>query len=464
MKIRQCVKVFLVLTVCCLLGSVKTAYAADDTKIVDGVSIEGIDVSAMTVEEARETVEEYFERFKTGILKLSFNGTESEKSFEELGITWDNPEIIEEAADRGKTGNVLELYKELTQLRKEGYTYRIEYSLDDVLLEEYLAAEAADRETLPVDAKITRSGKGFKITTESVTGLTVDLTATAQKINEMVQTDWNGGTLKVDAVVQITEPKYKEEDLEQITDCLGEYATGYNVNSVDRSQNLTNGTGFINGVVLLPGESLSLYDYLYPCTVENGYRGAIAYADGGYVDSIGGGICQIATTLYNALLKAELNVTERYPHSMTVSYVDPGWDAALSAGYKDLEFVNDTDYPVYVEAWAKNGQLYTALWGKDTRPANREVTYYHTIISQTPPGDPIYTEDPTLPQGVTVQDQDAYDAIKVELYKQVKIDGEVVETIKLHTDRYSASPAKIRVGTGEVLPDTSADTEQNSEG
>lgn len=458
MKFRQCVKVFLLLAVFCLVGFSEPAYAAEesDNVIADGVMVEGIELSGMTKEEAEQVVSEYFERFKTGTLVLSFNGSESEISFEELGITWDNPDLVEEALSHGKSGNVLQRYKEQTKLRKEGLVYFIEYSLDNEILQAYLEAEAEARKTDPVDAKIERYKKGFKLVGESVTGLTVDVPATVEKVTELVQTDWNGGRLLVDAVVEVTEPRLTTELVEQITDCLGEYSTPYNAASVDRTQNLTNGTGFINGDILLPGESLSMYEQLYPCTVENGYASAIAYADGGYVDSVGGGICQIATTLYNALLESELKVTKRYPHSMTVSYVPPGWDAALSAGYKDLIFENSTDYPIYVEAWAKNGELHIALWGKETRPENREVSYYHTIISQIPAGDPIYTEDPTLPLGVEVWDQDAYDEIKVELYKQVKVDGQVVETIKLHTDKYKASPAKIRVGTGPAAGESTS--------
>ena len=449
MKVRHYVATALMLAAFCLFSLTRPVFAAENPEgvVADGVMVEGIELSGMTKEEAEEVVAEYFEGFKTGSLLLSFNGSETEITFEELGITWDNPNLVEEAMSHGKSGNVLQRYKETTRLRKEGLVLDLEYSLDEELLEAYLIAEADARKTDPVDATIARSGKKFK-TTESVTGLTVDVPATMAKIHDMVQNQWNGGCLAVEAVVEVTEPRVSTEDVLLITDKLGDYSTPYNAASISRTQNLTNGTGFINGDILMPGESLSMYEQLYPCTEANGYASAIAYADGGYVDSVGGGICQIATTLYNALLKSELKVTKRYPHSMTVSYVPPGWDAALSSGYKDLEFLNSTDYPVYVEAWAKNGELYICLWGKETRPDNREVSYYEEIISQTPPGDPIVTEDPTLPLGEMVEDQSAYDAIKVVLYKQVKVDGKVVETIKLHTDNYKSSPAKIRVGTG----------------
>lgn len=463
MKWKQFARLLLIFAAFCLLGPAGRGYAAEepeDGEIADGIVIGGLDVGGMTESEARATVEEYFERYKTGVLYLSFNGTETQKGFDELGISWDNPEVVSEAVSCGKSGNVLERYMELTQLRKEKKEYPIEYSLNETLLEEYLAGEAEARQTEAVDATITKSGNSFEVT-ESETGLTVDVPATVEKIIGAVQTEWTGGRLQVDAVVQVTEPKYKAEELKLIQDCLGEYDTPYNPGSADRSQNLVNGSGFINGQVLLPGESMSLYDYLYPCTVENGYREAIAYVDGGYASSIGGGICQISTTLYNALLKSELKVLTRSPHSMTVSYVEPGFDSAQAAGSKDLSFENSTDYPIYVEAWASKGRLYTAIWGKDDRPANREVIYYNNILSRVGPGEPIITEDPNLPEGAQVWDQDAYDAIKVELYKQVKVDGEVVETTLLHTDRYKASPAKIRVGIG---PPAEPAPEENGEG
>ena len=426
-------------------GGDETKSSADT--IVRGVKIGEVDVGGLTEEEARAAVESYFGAYEEGTFCLSFDAGEAKTSLEELGISWDNPEVIDEAAACGRSGNMLERYKEERRIEREEEILPFEYSIDEELLRSYLSGQAQQRDTPAVDAKITRSGDSFEVTPSSA-GLSVDVEATLERVQEAIAAGYEGGQLDVEAVVTVTEPKYREEELLLIQDCLGEHSTSYNANSADRSQNLVNGTGFINGVVLLPGETLSLYDYLYPCTEENGYRSAIAYADGGYVDSIGGGICQISTTLYNALLKAELKVLTRSPHSMTVTYAEPGFDSAQSEGNKDLSFMNSTDYPVYIEAWASGGELHTALWGKDDRPDNREVVYYNEIISRVSPGDPIYTEDPSLPAGTTVTDQDAYDALKAALYKQVLVDGQVVETTLLHTDRYRASPAKIRVGTG----------------
>lgn len=453
-----------ILAAVCLLASAPTALAAESGEtIAEGISIGGMDVSGMTEEAAEEMIADYVAGLENGTLQLSFNGAETEIGFAELGFQWDNPEVVSEAALCGQTGNLLERYQEITRLKNEGKDYEIQYHIDESLLEAYLQEQAEEYQTEAVEATIKRSGKGFTVT-QSADGLTVDLEATMSKILSAMQTGWDGGILQVDAEVEILKPTYVTEELEQIKDCLGEHSTTYNAANAARTTNLTNGTGFINGVVLLPGETLSIYDYLYPCTEENGYRSAIAYADGGYVDSIGGGICQISTTLYNALLEAELKVLTRAPHSLTVSYADPGFDSAQAEGSKDLSFKNSTDYPVYVEAWASNGTLYCALWGVETRPSNRTVRYYNNILSKTDPGEPVITEDPSLPEGTVVYDQDAYYAIVAELYKEVSVDGVVTETTLLHTDRYAASPAKIRVGTGPAEEPSEGGEEQPAEG
>lgn len=448
-----------------LLAFPSTAWAAEsDETIAEGISVEGMDVGGLTAAEAEELVADYVAGLENGTLQLSFNGAEVKVGFAELGFVWDNPEVVSEAAICGQTGNLLERYQELTTLKNEGKDYEIAYHIDESLLEEYLQEQAEEYQTEAVEATIKKSGKSFTVT-QSEDGLTVDLEATMSKILGAMETEWAGGVLWVDAEVEVLKPAYVTADLEQIKDCLGEYSTTYNAANAARTTNLTNGTHFINGEVLLPGESLSLYDYLYPCTEENGYRSAIAYADGGYVDSIGGGICQISTTLYNALLKSELKVLTRAPHSLTVSYVDPGFDSAQAEGSKDLSFMNSTDYPIYVEAWASNGTLYCALWGVETRPSNRSVRYYNNILSQVGPGEPQITEDPDLPEGEIRYDQDAYDAIVVELYKEVSVDGAVTETTLLHTDRYAASPAKIRVGTGPAAePSGEEQPAENPEG
>lgn len=451
MNWKKSIKGIGILALVCLMMPAYTAKAAESATIAEGITVDGIDIGGMTKSEAEDTVRRYVEGMADGALELAFNGAKAEISMEELGFEWENPEIVSLAAECGQEGNILERYKELTTLKTEGKNYTVEYHIDEKQLEEFIQDQAVAHETKAMEAVVTKSGKLFQVT-ESADGLTVNRERTNEVVFEKLYGEWSGGILRVDAATQVLEPKYKTEELEQIRDCLGSYTTPYNEANRSRSVNLVNAAHFLDGQVLLPGESLSLYDKLYPCTEENGYQSGIAYAEGGYVDSIGGGICQVSTTMYNALLLAEVKVVTRAPHSMTVSYVEPGFDSAQSAGSKDLSFRNDSDYPIYVEAYAKSGTVYCAVWGMETRSADRTVRYYNNILSKEDPGDPVITEDPSLPAGTIKYDQDAYYAIKVELYKEVSEGGKVVETKLLHTDRYQASPAKIRVGTKVVEP------------
>ena len=173
----------------------------------------------------------------------------------------------------------------------------------------------------------------------------------------------------------VQEPAVKTEDLETIQDVLGTFTTDFSSSGSARSTNLAVGAAKINGRVVMPGQTLSGYECLQPFTRENGYKSAAAYENGQVVDSIGGGVCQIATTLYNTALQAELEITQRQNHSMIVTYVKPSMDAAIAGTYKDIKITNNYSTPIYVEGYTENKKLTFTIYGKETRPANRTVEY-----------------------------------------------------------------------------------------
>ena len=144
--------------------------------------------------------------------------------------------------------------------------------------------------------------------------------------------------------------------------------------------------GKINGTVLYPGEEFSVGQTIGPLTAAGGYELAGAYENGQTVQSYGGGVCQVSTTLYNAVLKAELEVTQRSNHSMIVTYVKPSMDAAIAGDYKDLKFVNNLDAPIYIEGYTVGKDIYFNIYGQETRPSNRKVTYESEVVSEEDPG------------------------------------------------------------------------------
>src|SRR5699024_15396 len=129
---------------------------------------------------------------------------------------------------------------------------------------------------------------------------------------------WRDGNGSVELSVELTEPRGSREELETVQDVLGSGSTDYSASSSARATNIRNGTEKLNGIVLYPGDSLSVCDQMVPFDEENGYELAPSYSNGSVVESFGGGICQVSTTLYLAVLRSELEVTERYNHSMIV--------------------------------------------------------------------------------------------------------------------------------------------------
>lgn len=155
----------------------------------------------------------------------------------------------------------------------------------------------------------------------------------------------------------------------------------------------------------MPGEVLSGYECLQPFTTSNGYKTAAAYENGKVVDSIGGGVCQIATTLYGASLEAEVEIVQRQNHSMIVTYVEPSMDAAIAGTYKDIKIKNNYSTPIYVEAYTSGKKLTFTLYGKETRPEGRKVEYISETIGTTSPGEPQLIVDNTLAPGAKVRVQ-----------------------------------------------------------
>ena len=210
--------------------------------------------------------------------------------------------------------------------------------------------------------------------------------------------------------------------------------------------NVNSGAAHINGTVLYPGEQFSAYETVAPFTEENGYAMAGSYLNGEVVDSMGGGICQVSTTLYNAVLRAELEVTERSPHSMVVHYVDLSEDAAIAGTYKDFKFVNSTDYPIYIEGYTTSDKKITFnIYGKETRDSNRSISFESVKVSEVPAAT-VLREDAGQPLGYK-KASSADNGYVAELYKIVKVNGVETERVKVNKSTYKASNRVVTYGT-----------------
>ena len=148
----------------------------------------------------------------------------------------------------------------------------------------------------------------------------------------------------------------------------GSCTTSFSTSSSNRITNLKVASGHLNNMVVMPGQEVSVSTAIKPRTAANGYRSADGYVNGKTVPVIGGGICQVSSTVYNAVKNAGLTVLERHPHSMPVHYLPLGLDAAISKGSKDLRFRNDYSAPVILQAYTTKGKnliVNCLVWDQD---------------------------------------------------------------------------------------------------
>lgn len=409
-----------------------------------GFSVEGLALEGMTAEEAMQEIQEYVDSMAEQQITLKIGDGEVSTTASQLGFSWTNREEIEEAAEQYAGGNILRRYLNIKSLEKEPVQFSVEETVGEEAVKEFVTVQCAAFAQPAQDAVITRENGVFQVS-QSQPGIEIDAAATTDALNEAVK---NGleSPITVEATVTETQPVRTTEMLSQIQDVLGTFSTNFSTGNTSRSKNLRNGASKVNGCVLMPGEEFSAYVFLTPFTVENGYASAASYANGQVVDTVGGGACQLCTTLYNAALLSEMEITQRQNHSMIVTYVKPSQDAAIAGTVKDLKFKNPYEFPVYIEGGVEGGTLTFTIYGKETRPANREIKFVSETLGTVSPGEPITKVDPSLPPGARVQEQSSHTGLQSRLWKYVYVDGVETEKELLHTDSYMASKAIYRVG------------------
>ncbi len=421
-----------------------TALAADGSAIHSGVYADGIDLSGMTREEALNALNTYVDEMGAETLTLHIGDNEVSPTLSELGLQSTNKEeIVEQAIELGKSGNIIKRYKEKKDLEHENKNYQLTWSVDTELVTAYVNDECKKFDQEAVDATLKRVNGSFQIV-EGQTGIVLDADSSVTEITDFIENEWDHTNGSLELPVETDYPQGTAEELSKVKDVLGTFTTSYSTSGSARCQNIATGASHINGTVLYPGESFSAYEAVSPFTEENGYALAGSYLNGKVVDSLGGGICQVSTTLYNAVLRAELEVTERSNHSMIVTYVEPADDAAIAGTYKDLKFTNTLDAPVYIEGVTSGKQITFTIYGEETRPSNRTLKFESVTLSTTEPGVQIVA-DAGQPIGYIARES-AHKGIVAELYKHVYVNGVEESVTKVNKSTYQATPRTITVG------------------
>lgn len=430
-----------------LLWNPQSVFANEkEDTISKGVFIDTVEISGMTVTEAKEALRNHIQGLRNKSFALVIGNNTMVVTMADLDYKYEPNNYIKQAISLGKSGNLIKRYKEIKDIEYGKVVYPLTYTYDEDKLRDLIEDAAVRYRISPKNASFTRKNNQFYYTDHKM-GSMMDVDTTFSSIKEKLD-NWIRMDFVVNASMVDLEPEFTRELLEKSNSIIGEYSTVYTSSSQDRAANLANGAKLINNAMLYPGEVFSSYTYLLPFSVDNGYYAAGSYNRGRVEQSIGGGACQVTTTLYNAVLAAELDIVERYAHSMTVSYVDLAYDAAIAEGSKNFQFKNNTDMPILIEAFSEDRKITFRIWGHETRSSNRTIKYENKIIKEISPSpSEKITKDPSKPTSYRRVTQSAKKGYQAELYKVVYEDGVEVSRELVNKSYYNAEPAHVTVGT-----------------
>lgn len=357
----------------------------------------------------------------------------------------ENDKIFVTKGNDGISIDVENLKKELNKVIKNDFEQqKLEVPLNKEEAERISIDELYNKIYVEkVDASY-KSGETFEVIKE-VTGISFD----KEKIKEEYEKLEDGETLEITLIKD--EPKTKVEDLDNVLfkDVLAEFTTTYDQSYIARVTNLQIAAKNINGTILYPGEEFSYNKIVGERTAANGFKEAHVFAGGKVVDGLGGGICQVSSTLYNAVLLANLEVTSRTAHMMHTGYVEPSLDATVVYGSIDFKFKNNRETPIKIEATVKNGKVVTKICG--LKSDKDEIVKIESKILQTIKYTTVTEYDNTMNEGTSKVIQSPMNGYKSEAYKIIlDSNGNEKSRTLISSDSYKQTSKIVVVGTKKV--------------
>ncbi len=281
--------------------------------------------------------------------------------------------------------------------------------------------------------------QNFEITSEK-NGIELN----KQELKKQILTALNKNEKSVKAKLYESKPTFTKSDAQNLTNMRSRFTTYYSNSIENRKHNILLATEKLNGVKIEPYGEFSFNNTVGVRSEENGFKTAKIILNGEYTDGVGGGVCQVSTTLYNSALLAGLKITEHHSHSLQVPYVEPSFDAMVNSFSSDLKFKNETPYPMFIVAKADGNALSVAIYGTKQVERYERVS---VITGEIEPTEVEKEEDANLLNGTIKEVRKAKNGVISEGYLIVYNGETRVKNVKIRTDSYKAINAKIAVGT-----------------
>ena len=411
--------------------------SVSDDRILNSIYINGFDVGGLNKDEARDAIRQK-NSFKN--LNVVYSGSDHVYSLAELGCEFDIDQAIDQALQVGRNEDFIKNISDYVGLKflDDSRTFEVKPQIPQ---------DIEDRIYEDIKSKIERKPENASISIGS--SIDVKKGEEGVKINrdEFRKAIYDAIKPNVDVTVKVpiesVTPEITSDELSRIDGIIGTYRTNFSPNIEGRNENIRLAAQYMNNYLLMPGEVFSYNKVTRLKTVSNGYKNATVIVNGEIEEGLGGGVCQVSSTLYNSVLYSGLEIVQRRPHSIPSSYVNYGRDAVVSDNAIDFKFKNNYDFPVYLKTHVGSSSVTVTIYGNTGSVP--EIDIISNVVSVKPRAVK-YIDDPNLEKGKEVVKTKGRDEIRSETY--VVING--VKKL-VSKDRYPSQTKVIMRGTKEEV-------------
>lgn len=414
-------------------------------RILPGVKVRGLDFSDLNRQAAERRLQDLEKHLQGLPVVLKYRDASWQLPMDQIGLKIDLEQTFMSAYGVGRQGPFWQQWQQRRQAQK-GVTVPLAVTVDQRKLKEQVDELTQEIILPPRDAALTINADNSLEVSPGRAGRLVDMKKLQGDLMNILQ---QGSKPEIILDLAEVQPAHTTDEIKNmgINCLLGTYATSYDNSNANRAYNISVAAAGLDGLVLKPGEVLSFNKEVGPRSTEAGYKTAKVILNDELVDGLGGGVCQVSTTLYNAVLLANLEIVERYNHTLPISYVPIGRDATVVFQGLDFKFRNNTGSCLYIQAYANNGKVTIKIFGsreykKDVRIRSwvEEVFDYKTVEEP----------DANLKKGERVIKQPGIKGCRVATERLVLEKGQVVKTERLPNSLYNSQNEIIAVGSSET--------------
>lgn len=365
-KFKLILSLFIILILTTGMSNQKDSFKG---KIFKNIYIEQVHIGKMNLEEATKAVDKKY------LLKPIYIKYEDKTwciNPQDIDLSYNIDDAIKNAYIYTRSDSNIENIKRKCNLElNKAYNIKLNATYNESKLSEQLSYIQNDINKKVQQATLEINDNGQMITTPSKEGLEVDISSLKEQIYDMIK---NKDIKNINLPVKVIQPTITTQQVKSINTILGQFSTSFNEHS-SRGSNIYVAGKSTSDILIMPGDTFSYNKATGARTWSNGYKTAKVIVGGKYVNGEGGGVCQVSTTIYNAVLMSGLEIQEVHNHTYPSHYVSKGRDAAVSYGYTDFKFKNNFAHPIYIKNIVSNGSITSKIYGCSQ---DREKLYIRT--------------------------------------------------------------------------------------